>query len=244
MLIAGNWKMNGLAASLAEVTALRVALDARPNAADVLVCPPASLLSRLAAVAGPRIAVGGQDCHAKVSGAYTGDISAEMLADAGAAWVIVGHSERRQYHAESDALIAEKAKAGWRAGLKVIVCVGELETERLAGKAEDVVGAQLSFLPEGATADNLVVAYEPVWAIGTGRIPTIPDIAAMHDFIRARLEAKYGVVGAKTLILYGGSVKPNNAREIFTVKNVGGALVGGASLKAKDFLVIIDAVAA
>lgn len=244
MLIAGNWKMNGLTASLAEVKALRTALEATPTPADVLICPPYTLISKVAEVAGPKIAVGAEDCHTKVSGAYTGDISPEMLADAGATNVIVGHSERRQYHAESDELIAEKTKAGWRAGLKVIVCVGELEAERVAGKAEDVVGKQLSFLPEGGSPDNLVIAYEPVWAIGTGRIPTIPDIAAMHDFIRAQLEAKYGAAGAKILILYGGSVKPNNAKEIFTVKNVGGALVGGASLKAKDFLVIIEAVPA
>lgn len=244
MLIAGNWKMNGLTASLDEVKALRSALEAKPTPADILICPPATLIAQMAKVAGPKIAVGGEDCHTKVSGAYTGDIAPEMLADAGATAVIVGHSERRQYHAESDELIAEKAKAGWRAGLKVVVCVGELEAERVAGKAEDVVGKQLSFLSEGGSPDNLVVAYEPVWAIGTGRIPTIPDIAAMHDFIRAQLVAKYGAVGEKILILYGGSVKPNNAKEIFTVKNVGGALVGGASLKAKDFLVIIEAVPA
>lgn len=244
MLIAGNWKMNGLTASLAEVKALRTALEEKPTPADVLICPPATLISKVAEVAGPKIAVGGEDCHTKVSGAYTGDIAPEMLVDAGATAVIVGHSERRQYHNESDELIAEKTKAGWRAGLKVIVCVGELEGERVAGTAETVVGKQLSFLPEGGSAENLVIAYEPVWAIGTGRIPTIADIAAMHDFIRAQLVAKYGAVGEKILILYGGSVKPNNAKEIFTVKNVGGALVGGASLKAKDFLVIIEAVAA
>lgn len=244
MLIAGNWKMNGLSAALEEVKALRKALEETPSPADVLICPPYTLISKVAEVAGPKIAVGGEDCHTKVSGAFTGDIAPEMLADAGATNVIVGHSERRQYHGETDALIAEKTKAGWRAGLKVIVCVGELEAERVAGKAEAVVGEQLSFLPEGGSAENLVVAYEPVWAIGTGRIPTIPDIAAMHDFIRAQLVAKYGAVGEKILILYGGSVKPDNAKEIFTVKNVGGALVGGASLKAKDFLVIIGAVPA
>jgi len=241
MLIAGNWKMNGLKASLTEVKALREALKAEPSAAKVLICPPATLISRLAAEAGPDIAVGGQDCHTKVSGAYTGDVAPEMLVDAGASYVIVGHSERRQYHGESDALIAEKTRAGWRAGLKVVVCVGELEAERVAGKQEEVVGRQLSFLPEGATTENMVVAYEPVWAIGTGRIPTMPDIGAMHGFIRKTLSAKFGAEGGKMLILYGGSVKPNNVKDIFTVKDVGGALVGGASLKAKDFLVIVRA---
>jgi triosephosphate isomerase (TIM) len=243
MLIAGNWKMNGLTASLAEVRTLAKALEASPPAADVLICPPASLISRMEPEA-KGFALGGQDCHPQVSGAYTGDIAAEMLKDAGATYVIVGHSERRQYHGETDTLIAAKTKAGWRAGLKVIVCVGEIEAERLAGKAEEVVGSQLAFLPEGSTADNLVIAYEPVWAIGTGRIPTIPDIAAMHAFIRRTLAAKFGAEGGKMLILYGGSVKPDNAREIFSVKDVGGALVGGASLKAKDFLIIIEAVAA
>lgn len=244
MLIAGNWKMNGLDASITEVKALKDALKAHPSAAKVLICPPATLVSRVAQVAGPEVEVGGQDCHAKVSGAYTGDIAPEMLADAGAKWVIVGHSERRDYHKESDEFIAEKTKAGWRAGLKVIVCVGESEAQRVAGKQDEIVGHQLSFLPEGATADNLVIAYEPIWAIGTGKIPTIAEIDVMHNFIRATLSAKFGAAGDKMEILYGGSVKPNNAKEIFTVKNVNGALVGGASLKAKDFLAIIEAVPA
>ena len=241
LLIAGNWKMNGLGASLAEIKALNEALAANPVNCDVLICPPASLISRLSGVANRDVAVGGQDCHPKPSGAFTGDISAEMLKDAGANWVIVGHSERRQYHNESDMLIADKTKAGWRGGLKVIVCVGEVEAERLAGKAEDIVGDQLSFLPDGASSANMVIAYEPVWAIGTGRVPTIPDIAAMHGFIRDILVKRYGPDGGKMLILYGGSVKPDNAREIFGVKDVGGALVGGASLKAADFLAIIAA---
>jgi len=241
LLIAGNWKMNGLGASLAEIKALNEALAANPVNCDVLICPPASLIARLANVANRDVAVGGQDCHPKPAGAFTGDISAEMLKDAGANWVIVGHSERRQYHTESDMLIADKTKAGWRGGLKVIVCVGEVEAERLAGKAEDIVGDQLSFLPDGASSANMVIAYEPVWAIGTGRVPTIPDIAAMHGFIRDILVKRYGPDGGKMLILYGGSVKPDNAREIFGVKDVGGALVGGASLKAADFLAIIAA---
>lgn len=241
MLIAGNWKMNGLNASITEVTALKQALKAHPAAAKVLICPPATLVAKIAEVAGPEVEIGGQDCQAKASGAYTGDIAAEMLADAGAKWVIVGHSERRDYHKESNEFIAEKTKAGWRAGLKVIVCVGESEAERVAGKQDEVVGHQLSFLPEGATAENLVIAYEPIWAIGTGKIPTIEEIDAMHNFIRKTLTDKFGATGAKMEILYGGSVKPNNAKEIFTVKNVNGALVGGASLKAKDFLAIIEA---
>lgn len=241
MLIAGNWKMNGLTASLEEVKALKATLEAHPTKADVLLCPPATLIAKMAEIAGKVIAVGGEDCHTKVSGAFTGDISPEMLADAGATWVIVGHSERRDYHQESDELIAEKTKAGWRAGLKVIVCVGELEAQRVAGEQDAVVGKQLSFLPEGATAENLVIAYEPVWAIGTGKIPTIPDIDAMHNFIRKTLSDKFGAEGEKMEILYGGSVKPNNAKEIFAVKNVGGALVGGASLKAADFSAIIAA---
>lgn len=244
MLIAGNWKMNGLSASLGEVRALALALQASPPAAKVLICPPASLISRVVPEAGTAFAVGGQDCHPQASGAFTGDISAEMLRDAGASWVIVGHSERRQYHGESDTLIAAKTKAGWRAGLDVIVCVGETEAERLAGKQDEVVGKQLSFLAEGATAANMVIAYEPVWAIGTGRIPTIPDIAAMHGFIRRTLAARFGEEGGKILIQYGGSVKPDNAKEIFGVKDVGGALVGGASLKAADFLAIISSVPA
>lgn len=235
--------MNGLGASITEVTALKEALKAHPAAAKVLICPPATLVSRVAEVAGPEVEVGGQDCHAKVSGAYTGDVAPEMLVDAGAKWVILGHSERREYHKESNELIAEKTKAGWRAGLKVILCVGESEAERVAGKQDDVVGHQLSFLPEGATAANLVIAYEPIWAIGTGKIPTIADIDSMHNFIRKTLAAKFGAEGEKMEILYGGSVKPNNAKEIFTVKNVNGALVGGASLKAKDFLAIIEAAA-
>lgn len=233
--------MNGLTASLTEVKALKDALKAHPTKEKVLLCPPATLIAKMAEVAGDAIAVGGQDCHTKVSGAFTGDIAPEMLADAGATWVIVGHSERRDYHKESDEFIAEKTKAGWRAGLKVIVCVGELEAQRVAGTQNDVVGKQLSFLPEGATAENLVIAYEPVWAIGTGKIPTIPDIDAMHSFIRKTLTDKFGAEGAKMDILYGGSVKPNNAKEIFTVKDVCGALVGGASLKAADFAAIIAA---
>ncbi|HEY0300789.1 MAG TPA: triose-phosphate isomerase, partial [Rhizomicrobium sp.] len=231
-LIAGNWKMNGLGGSLAEIEAL--ALGVEDPACDILICPPATLVSRAAAAAaGSTVAVGGQDCHAEAAGAFTGDTSAEMLRDAGATAVIVGHSERRQYHGESDAVVAAKAKAAWRAGLGAIICVGETEAERDAGKAYDVCKSQLAgSVPAGATPQNTAIAYEPVWAIGTGKTPTTPDIAAMHAHIKACLPAPLR-------ILYGGSVKPSNAAEILGLADVGGALVGGASLKAADFLTIV-----
>lgn len=233
-LIAGNWKMNGLAASLGEIEALARALKAKPAACDVLICPPATLVARAAAM-GSDIPIGGQDCHVEVSGAFTGDVSAEMLKDAGATAVIVGHSERRQYHAESDALVAAKAKAAWRAGLLAIICIGETEAERDGGRAYDVCKSQIAgSVPPGATPSNTVIAYEPVWAIGTGKTPTTPDIAQMHGHIRDCL-------GQDLRILYGGSVKPANAKEILALRDVGGALVGGASLKAQDFLTIVEA---
>jgi triosephosphate isomerase len=233
-LIAGNWKMNGVAASLAEIEALAKGL-ASPSC-DVLVCPPATLIARAASAArGTRVGLGGQDCHAEPSGAFTGDVSAEMLRDAGAVAVIVGHSERRQYHAETDAIVAAKARAAWRAGLIAIVCIGETEAERDAGKAYDVCKSQLAgSVPAGATPQNCAIAYEPVWAIGTGKTPTTPDIAQMHAHIKAQL-------AAPLRILYGGSVKPSNAKEILGLADVGGALVGGASLKASDFLTIVEA---
>ena len=233
-LIAGNWKMNGLAAALAEIEALARGLGT--PACDVLICPAATLLARAAATAkGTPIAIGGQDCHAEASGAFTGDVSAEMLRDAGATAVIVGHSERRQYHGETDAIVAAKAKAAWRAGLIAIICVGETEAQRDAGKAYDVCQSQLAgSVPPGATAQNTAIAYEPVWAIGTGKTPTTPDIAQMHAHIKACL-------AAPLRILYGGSVKPSNAAEILGLADVGGALVGGASLKAADFLTIVTA---
>ena len=231
-LIAGNWKMNGLGASLGEIEVLDKALGA-PEC-DVLICPPATLVARAAAL-GTRIAIGGQDCHAEISGAFTGDVSAEMLRDAGASAVIVGHYERRQYHAETDAIVAAKAKAAWRAGLVAIICIGETEAERDAGKAYEVCKSQIAgSVPSGATAANTAVAYEPVWAIGTGKTPTVAEIAQMHAHIKAGLPA-----GIR--ILYGGSVKPSNAREILGLADVGGALVGGASLKAADFLTIVRA---
>ncbi len=241
-LIAGNWKMNGTAAALAEIRALAAHMAAAAPAADMLICPPATLISRAVEAAGGRLPIGGQDCHAAISGAYTGDISAEMLADAGAVAVIVGHSERREYHGESDGAVAAKAEAAWRAGLSAIICVGESEAERDAGRALDVVGAQIAAsVPATARAANTAVAYEPIWAIGTGRTPTLAEIAEMHGHIRAGLKARLGDEGAGVRILYGGSVKPSNAAEILAVVDVSGALVGGASLKAADFIQIVSA---
>ena len=242
MLIAGNWKMNGLSSALDEVDALIRALKAHPAGPDVLICPPATLLARVVARTGGAVGVGGQDCYLQSSGAYTGDVSAEMLRDAGASWVIVGHSERRQYHGETDALVAAKAKAAWRAGLCVIICIGETEAERNAGREEEVVDRQLATsVPDGATAATTAIAYEPVWAIGTGRTPTNEEIARMHAHLRRELVKRFGESGSAIAILYGGSVNPRNAMEILAVAEVGGALVGGASLKAADFLAIIEA---
>ncbi len=240
-LAAGNWKMNGTGASLAEIEALTAA---HPDpSVDILICPPATLLARMSdAVAGGPVATGGQDCHAAVSGAHTGDISAEMLRDAGASHVIVGHSERRADHHEADADVRAKAEAAMRAGLVAVICLGESLTEREAGRTLDVIGAQLAgSLPDGLTGANAVIAYEPIWAIGTGKVPTIAQIAEVHDFIRSALVERFGGEGDKIRILYGGSVKPTNAAEIFAVANVDGALVGGASLKAADFSPIIAA---
>ena len=235
-LVAGNWKMNGLAAAAGELA--KIIAGASGLKADVMVCPPYTLIGRLAEVArGSAVIIGGQDCHAQASGAHTGDVSAEMLADAGARAVIVGHSERRADHGESDAQVRAKASAAWRAKLTAIVCVGEQRAERAAGQTLAVVGKQLDgSLPDGATAANLVVAYEPVWAIGSGLTPTPADIAEVHGFIRKRLNARFGEAGAGIRILYGGSVKPANAKELLAVAEVNGALVGGASLKAEDFL--------
>jgi triosephosphate isomerase len=237
-LVAGNWKMNGLSGSWAEFDKMIAGASGLPARVEVLVCPPAMLIPGFAARArNTRVAIGGQDCHAQPSGAFTGDLSAEMFAVAGARAVIVGHSERRTYHKETDADVCAKAQAAWRAGLIAIVCVGETKDERTAGRALAVVGAQLAgSLPEGATADNLVVAYEPVWAIGTGLTPTAGDVAEMHGFIRKALVARFGAAGEGMRILYGGSVKPSNARELMGVADVDGALVGGASLKADEFL--------
>lgn len=240
-LAAGNWKMNGLAAQLAEIDALMAACPA--PGCDVLICPPATLLAPMAArAAGSAVKVGGQDCHANATGAHTGDVSAEMLVDAGASAVILGHSERRADHAESDAEVRAKTEAAWRAGLLAIVCVGETEAERDAGRALEVVSRQLAgSLPEGCTGATLVVAYEPVWAIGTGRTPSNADIAEMHSHMRAELTARFGAEAGAMRLLYGGSVKPGNAAEIFGLADVDGGLVGGASLKAADFAGIVSA---
>ncbi|MEJ8573167.1 triose-phosphate isomerase [Microbaculum marinum] len=239
-LVAGNWKMNGLKASASE---FRSMLDGYgEDLADLtglMVCPPATLVLAFAQMSqDSRLSVGAQDCHAEPSGAHTGDLSAEMLADSGAVAVIVGHSERRQNHNEGDEEVHAKASAAWRAGLTAIVCVGETEYERQEGETLDRVGNQLAgSIPDGATADNLVVAYEPVWAIGTGNTPTATDVAEVHRFIRTRLRERFGAEeGGRIRILYGGSVKPSNAEELLGVDNVDGALVGGASLKAEDLL--------
>jgi triosephosphate isomerase len=242
-LVAGNWKMNGLKASAAELGKINRGAGNLSTRVDLMICPPATLAMTFAAAAlGSKIDIGGQDCHAEPSGAFTGDISAEMLSDLGAKAVIVGHSERRTYHKETDVEVRAKAQAAWRAGLTAIVCIGETRSEREAGRTLDVLGHQLDgSLPDGATAANLVVAYEPVWAIGTGLTPTPADVAEVHAFIRGRLAARYGDTAESIRILYGGSVKPSNAAELMAVANVDGALVGGASLKAEDFLGIAAA---
>ena len=239
-LIAGNWKMNGLRAAAAQLAA---ALRGGAQGCDLLVCPPATVLAEVAGLlAGSPVMVGGQDCHPDTLGAHTGDLSAAMLLDAGASWVILGHSERRQAHGETDALVRRKAAAAAAAGLKPIVCVGETEAQREAGQARTVVGNQLAgSLPPGF---NGVIAYEPVWAIGTGRVPTEADVAAMHAHIRRQLVADLGEGGAGLRILYGGSVKPGNAAVLLGMAEVGGALVGGASLQAEDFMGIARAASA
>lgn len=240
-IAAGNWKMNGLKASLAEIESLKVT-DCK--GCDVIICPPATLIPAMVAAAGDSgIIVGGQDCHWNETGAHTGDISAEILADAGAGAVILGHSERRADHGETDAEVNQKTLAAWRAGLQAIVCVGETEAQRDAGQTLDIIGGQMDgSMPDTATAENTIVAYEPVWAIGTGRTPTLEEVAEVHDFLRGKLVARFGDdIGNGFRLLYGGSVKPTNAAEIFAVSNVDGGLVGGASLKAADFAGIITA---
>lgn len=243
-LAAGNWKMNGTTAALAEVSALLAAHPA-PDC-EMLLCPPATLIALMAQAArGSVLWVGGQDCHAKAAGAHTGDISAPMLVDAGASHVILGHSERRADHAESDAMVRAKAEAALAAGLVAVICVGESEAQHDDGQTLAVIGAQLAgSVPDAASAANLVIAYEPIWAIGSGRTPTLAEIAAVHGFMRARLVARFGADAKGIRLLYGGSVKPSNAAEIFAVPEVNGALVGGASLKASDFGVIVAALAA
>jgi triosephosphate isomerase len=242
-LVAGNWKMNGLAASVSELEAIIAGAASRPPAADLMICPPATLIASFAKVAqGSRVAIGAQDCHAEPSGAFTGDLSAEMLKDAGATAIIVGHSERRTLHGETDAMVQAKARAANRAGLTAIVCVGETREEREANATIARIERQLDgSLPD--KLNGLVIAYEPVWAIGTGLTPTAGDVAEVHGMIRNYLISKDKAAGPKVRILYGGSVKPQNAKELMAVANVNGALVGGASLKASDFLGIAGAYA-
>ena len=240
-LIAGNWKMNGLGAALDEARAVALDLERAPAAARVALCPPATLVARMAdALAGSPVLVGGQDCHAEPSGAFTGDIAAEMLADAGASLVILGHSERRAYHGETDATVAAKVGGALRAGLEPIICVGETLDERRGGATLEVVDRQVrGSAPQGLRGRAFSVAYEPIWAIGTGLTPTIAEIEEVHAAIRKVLARILAEAGEAAPILYGGSVKPSNAAEILAVAEVGGALVGGASLKAQDFLGIV-----
>ena len=238
-LVAGNWKMNGLKAQLGEAESVVAGVGGGAGC-DVMICPPATLIALMKSISGDNILVGGQDCHALETGAHTGDISAEMLKDAGAAAVIVGHSERRADHDERSGDVKAKAAAAHRAGLTAIICVGETAGERAAGLTLKVVERQVrGSLPSGADAGNTVIAYEPVWAIGTGLTPTVGDVAEVHGFLRDLVAAEAGD-GAGMRLLYGGSVKPANAAELMAVDNVNGALVGGASLKADDFLGIIS----
>ena len=245
-LVAGNWKMHGRLAKAAEIQALKAKMaesDSLP--VDVMICPPAPyLVPYREEMAGSAIGLGAQDCHAGEDGAHTGDISAEMLADVGCTAVIVGHSERRTDHGESDAMINAKARAAHRAGLTAIICIGETEEERDKGATLDVLDRQLGeSVPDGAGAGDTVIAYEPVWAIGTGRTPTNDEVAEAHGFIRQKLSERLGATGAEMRILYGGSMKPGNAGELIAIENVNGGLVGGASLKADDFWGIITAAA-
>ena len=238
-LVAGNWKMNGLRSALCELVEIARGAARIPRA-DIMVCPPATLIAEFAAAARDTpVRIGAQDCHCEPAGAFTGDLSAEMLKDAGASAVIVGHSERRIHHKETDAKVRAKALAARRAGLLAIVCVGETRTQREGGSALAVVGAQLDgSLPDGTDADAVIVAYEPVWAIGSGLTPTPVDIAEMHGFIRRRLSSRFGQAMEQARVLYGGSVKASNAGELMSISDVDGALVGGASLNAREFLAI------
>jgi triosephosphate isomerase len=241
-LIAGNWKMHGTAPQLAEIAGMAAVVRTAPPPADILICPPSTLITRAVQAAAGQIAIGGQDCAAQLAGAFTGDLSAEMLKDAGAAWVIVGHSERRQQHGETDRIVAAKARAVWRAGLLAIICIGETEAQRLAGNALTVCADQIAgSVPEGITACGNAIGYEPLWAIGTGHTPSLEEIGQVHAHIRERLVARFGAQGREVRILYGGSVNVTNARAVLAVPEVGGALVGGASLKAADFEAIVRA---
>ncbi len=243
-IAAGNWKMNGTAAALSELAALAQQID--PLGPETVICPPAPLLYRACEkVRGTGIAIGAQDCHMQDMGAFTGDVSASMVADTGATYVIVGHSERRDAHEESNGDVRRKARAAWAAGLTAIICIGESGEDREADNTLDIIAGQLSgSVPDGATGGNTVIAYEPIWAIGTGKVPTLNQIIEVHDFIRDRLSTRFGKETGDTIrLVYGGSVRPDNAADIFTAENVDGALVGGASLKADDFVPIIKALA-
>jgi triosephosphate isomerase len=237
-LVAGNWKMNGLKAAASELARMIQGAADLAGKADLMICPPATQLMNFVALArNSAIQIGAQDCHAEKSGAFTGDVSAEMIADTGAVAVIVGHSERRTLHHETDAQIRAKVQAVWRAGLRAIVCIGEAKDERDKNQTLAVIGRQLQeSLPDSATAANTVVAYEPIWAIGTGVTPSASDVRDAHAFIRKTLKDRFAAAGDAVRILYGGSVKPSNAKELMALPEVNGALVGGASLKAEDFL--------
>jgi len=239
-LAAGNWKMNGLHGNLQEIKNISEAVNA--DTCDVLICTPSTLIHSASDISND-IAIGGQDCHYNASGAHTGEISAEMLADSGASYVILGHSERRQDFSETDAMVRDKTKAAWAAGLTAIVCIGESLAQREASNTIDIIGGQLAAsVPDKATGDNLVIAYEPIWAIGSGLTPTLDQIGEVHDYIRTRLERRFGTgVGRSVRILYGGSMNPKNAADIGQVSNVDGGLIGGASLKSDDFTLIIKA---
>ena len=244
-LIAGNWKMHGLIAQLEEIKSIAAAVVAVNPPADILICPPATLIARAAELAGHRIAIGGQNCHPETAGAFTGDLSAEMLKDAGASAVILGHSERRQGHGETDAMVAAKSNAARRTGLLSIICIGETQSQRAAGRTLQVCRDQIAgSLPIGMTAAEVVIAHEPLWAIGTGHMPTAGEIADVHGHIRGTLVTRFGSEGKAIRILYGGSVKATNALQILALPDVDGALIGGASLKAIDFDAIIRTVAA
>ncbi len=243
-IVAGNWKMNGSCASESMVRELVAGFDAElKSKLDMAVFPPAILMALVGTwLSDSNISFGAQDCHANQSGAHTGDTAAEMIADAGGTMVLAGHSERRVDHNESDADVAAKTQAAWRAGLVSVICIGELEAERRSGETLDVLGRQLAgSIPDGATASNTIIAYEPVWAIGTGLVPENSDVEEAHGFIRKTLAERFGNEGSTMRILYGGSVKPGNAGELMAINNVDGALVGGASLKSEDFLGICEA---
>lgn len=243
-LVAGNWKMNGLRESLSQLKVMAVGVTGPlAEKVDALICPPATLLYVATALCDDSpLKIGAQDCHVKATGAHTGDISAQMIADCFGTFVIVGHSERRANHAETDAIVKAKAEAAYDADLVAIVCIGETESQRKSGETLDILKTQLAgSVPEGASAENTVIAYEPVWAIGTGLTPTTDDVRDAHAFMRAELVARFGDAGKKMRLLYGGSVKPSNALELMAVENVDGALIGGASLKADDFLSIYGA---